>query len=126
MDKNSKNLIAEASFYCKICSKLAGKVKLIRGETGISLESGGFSGSMTVRIVNKKEVEEYLRALKLHDAKSLYAIDFETVPFYCPACDGFYCSLHYNTMVVWDRDEPIYYDCTIGTCPEGHKRMLQD
>jgi hypothetical protein len=42
---------------------------------------------------------------------------------YCPACDKVYCRDHYDLEEEWDEG---FYDCTYGTCPEGHRRLLDD
>ena len=42
---------------------------------------------------------------------------------YCPDCDRSYCKKHYNVNVIWDDG---YYDYAEGTCPKGHKRILDD
>lgn len=42
---------------------------------------------------------------------------------YCPKCDKIYCKKHYHVTVEWDDG---YYDCSYGTCPEGHRRIIDD
>jgi hypothetical protein len=42
---------------------------------------------------------------------------------YCPDCDEIFCADHYQTEQSFDDG---FYDCTYGTCPEGHRRMLAD
>lgn len=42
---------------------------------------------------------------------------------YCPDCDKVYCRGHYFLDEVWDEG---FYDCTYGTCPDGHRRMIDD
>ncbi len=42
---------------------------------------------------------------------------------YCPDCDKVYCRLDYNVDEKWDEG---FYDCTYGTCPQGHRRLLDD
>jgi hypothetical protein len=42
---------------------------------------------------------------------------------YCPNCDKIYCYEHYNPREEWDAG---FYDCTYGTCPEGHERIIYD
>ena len=42
---------------------------------------------------------------------------------YCPDCDKIYCRKHYNVNVIWDDG---YYDYSEGTCPKGHKRIIDD
>lgn len=47
----------------------------------------------------------------------------EGIDAYCPECDKIYCSLHYATREEWDDG---FYDCTYGTCPENHTRIIHD
>ncbi|MCB0291243.1 MAG: hypothetical protein KDH97_13375 [Calditrichaeota bacterium] len=42
---------------------------------------------------------------------------------YCPDCDKVYCCGHYFLDEVWDEG---FYDCTYGTCPGNHRRMIDD
>lgn len=42
---------------------------------------------------------------------------------YCPKCDTIYCGHHLDMEVVYDDG---FYDCTYGTCPEGHRRIIDD
>lgn len=42
---------------------------------------------------------------------------------YCPKCDTIYCGRHLDLEVVYDDG---FYDCTYGTCPEGHRRIIDD
>jgi len=47
----------------------------------------------------------------------------EGVDAYCPECDRVYCEKHYNLSAVFDDG---FYDCSYGTCSEGHRRKLDD
>ena len=42
---------------------------------------------------------------------------------YCPDCDKIYCWDHYKPVEEFDDG---FYDDTLGTCPEGHSRMIDD
>ncbi len=42
---------------------------------------------------------------------------------YCPECDAVYCREHYHANEEWDDG---FYDCTTGTCPRGHHRIIDD
>lgn len=53
--------------------------------------------------------------LKYHSLEGLDA--------YCPECDKIYCWEHYNARVEYDDG---FYDCTMGECPAGHRRMIDD
>jgi hypothetical protein len=47
----------------------------------------------------------------------------EGIDAYCPVCASVYCREHYRLETEYDGDS---YDCTRGTCPSGHRRMLDD
>lgn len=47
----------------------------------------------------------------------------EGVDGYCPPCDRVYCRKHYAASDEYDEG---FYDCTYGTCPSGHRRMIAD
>ncbi len=47
----------------------------------------------------------------------------EGLDAYCPQCDKIYCADHMDTREEWDEG---FYDCTYGTCPEAHTRIIHD
>lgn len=57
------------------------------------------------------------------DPAELRRIDWEMAPFYCPECEQAYCHADWRTYVVFDEG---FYDCTMGTCPAGHRHMIDD
>ncbi len=57
------------------------------------------------------------------DPAELRRIDWELAPFYCPECEQAYCRADWHTYVVFDEG---FYDCTIGTCPAGHRHTVDD
>lgn len=85
----------------------------------------GFLGKMSVRL-GAADAERVARALESADAASLYALDLEYAPFYCPACDKVYCMECWRTWLVFADDLPGWLEEMRGTCPEHHERMLMD
>ena len=63
-------------------------------------------------------------AAVLASVEALLAINPEYVHFWCPKCAATYCREH------WYPIDPTmdegFYDATYGTCPKGHKVMLDD
>jgi hypothetical protein len=55
---------------------------------------------------------------------ALYALELESVPFYCPGCGKCYCLAHWRTWNSFDSDG--WHDSFRGVCPHGHQRMLLD
>jgi hypothetical protein len=47
----------------------------------------------------------------------------EGVDAWCPCCGRLYCRLHYHCV---DEYDDGFYDVTVGTCPEGHRRVIAD
>jgi len=65
-------------------------------------------------------------ALATGDPGTLYALDHEFAPFYCPVCALSYCADHWDRCDVFDPDDPGWHDSIRGRCPRGHERMLED
>lgn len=57
------------------------------------------------------------------DAAVLRRIDWELAPFLCRTCDRVYCWEHWHPVQEFDE---MFYDCTRGTCPSGHRQMIDD
>ena len=114
-----------ATFPCSRHGTPAGTVRLhaIGDEWLLVVE--GFLGRMSVRL-GGAQAERVAHALERADAASLYALDLEYAPFYCPACDRVYCVDCWRTFLVFADDMPGWLEETRGTCPEHHERMLMD
>jgi hypothetical protein len=117
--------ITEHSFPCDVCGKPAGTVKLLKHETYSSFEIKGFISEISGGI-QYGQYEKFYTALKNNDPGTLFRMDFEYAPFYCPECNRCYCSDHWKYWIIYDEEEPSYFDYIKGICPKGHKRMLED
>ena len=117
--------IISQRFDCAICDKEAATISLFGSESGATCTVYGFIGEMRAGVA-LSEFKDVLGALKTKDVVSLFAIDFEFAPFYCPKCKVSYCKNHWSYWFVDDEELPHMYDCTKGRCPEGHERMLID
>ena len=84
---------------------------------------------MIETVIDTSLAKEVFRLLDSKDLKGLHSylkIDIqleEGMDAYCPKCDSIYCSEHYTTEEEWDEG---FYDCTYGTCPKGHRRIIHD
>jgi hypothetical protein len=118
---------ASATFTCTRHGTPAGALHLHRiaggGDWLLVLE--GFLGKTSTRL-GTATADGVAQALDRADAASLYALDLEFAPFYCPACDRVYCADCWQTSLVFADDFPGWLEETQGTCPEGHGRMLSD
>ena len=59
----------------------------------------------------------------LHLRLQRHAVLEDGIDGYCPQCDRIYCARHYSPREEYDEG---FYDCTRGTCPQGHSRILDD
>ena len=67
--------------------------------------------------------DDLLAWARSKDASSLHDHLPEGMDAYCPACKRVYCRAHYQTEETYDEG---FYDSTYGTCPAGHRRMIDD
>ena len=63
-------------------------------------------------------------ALRDGSIAALRAINPEYANFWCSLCAAVYCGVHWKPIeTVFDEG---FYDATYGTCPRGHRVMLDD
>lgn len=55
--------------------------------------------------------------------KAMQRAHEDGLDFYCPDCDAMLCEAHYRCIPQWDDG---FYDYTLGICPEGHERIVDD
>lgn len=124
MEENNQNELS-VTFNCHECGAPAGTVTLSLIPDVRSFRISGFfneiSGGMP-----KEHYNPFLDALKNKNATNLYLMSTDYAPFYCSSCYKCYCLNHWHYQVQFDIDEPIYYDSTTGTCPKGHRKMIDD
>ncbi len=121
------DIIAEAVFNCVLCGKEAGHLSMVRAPDGCSLHRQSFTGKLTIPSFHDvTSFMKILNALRTRDIRTLHQTDFELTPFYCPECDACYCGDHFLRWDVFEEDMPMFHDCIMGCCPEGHRRMLED
>lgn len=85
----------------------------------------GISKSTTLHINTAPEILTFLKQQKIKELHRymIQNLAFEGMDAYCPECDKIYCRHHYITEEEWDEG---FYDCTFGTCPLGHRRLIDD
>jgi hypothetical protein len=116
-------ILAEHEFKCSLCSSSAGKVSHKVKDNKSTMFISSFTGNVQSHIP-PRAVSGAHKALSEGDVKTLYMMDIEFTPFYCPRCQKCYCREHWR---YWDvDDENGWYDSTRGVCPVGHERMLSD
>lgn len=113
---------------CSVCGRVEAGFKI-----GIP-KSGGKKSLYYIGIIKQakfslndaKKIFQWLEEDKIAEvhADVQKSIDLEEgIDAYCPKCDKIYCYQHYKVQEVWDEG---FYDCTYGTCPLGHKRIIND
>jgi hypothetical protein len=122
---------------CSICGELAGVLTVLRaGEViepprfllparGPAWCLEGFMGSDWSKL-DESRVAGLEDAIRRSDFGALCAIDFLLVPFYCQSCHASYCYKHWSAYPRFDPDFPGWYEDTVGWCPRGHRRLLDD
>jgi hypothetical protein len=114
--------IEMAIFPCSLCEKPATIIRLTAdGDVVID----GLVCRTTLR-ATPRGLPRLRAILEELDARGLYALDAEWASFYCPDCGRSYCSNHWQFETRYDDDFPGWYDCTYGTCPAGHRRLVDD
>jgi hypothetical protein len=117
----------EIELLCQVCGKvsMAFKIGEILGDVGFI-----YSGITKQTRLKEDKKEEILELLRKDDIAAVHKIFMDMgwstedgLDGYCPKCDKVYCRDHIHTQVVWDDG---FYDYTYGTCPMGHKRIIDD
>ena len=102
-----------AAFDCAACGRPAGRIELHGDHVLITSPLG--------RVWALAESPAVGRAVADADLPTLHRFDF--TPFWCPDCPASYCDRHWSHEPVMDEG---FYDCTYGTCPSGHRTILDD
>ncbi|MDO8806468.1 MAG: HD domain-containing protein [Elusimicrobiota bacterium] len=126
--RDSPLFLRQESFACVVCGTTAATVTLVPAGSPMlgSIVSPGFliEGFMGSALSGGlKSVDAALAALKGRDLEALRKICWEAGCFECHVCRRVYCLRHWNTRVEFDDG---FYDCTRGTCPDGHTQLLDD
>jgi predicted RNA-binding Zn-ribbon protein involved in translation (DUF1610 family) len=129
---------AAASFRCAACGEMAAVVRAVpagraadmgpplgsRAEdrNGIVVDYFGGTAWKLADAATYEAVHEILSGQD-PDPAALRQVNWELAPFYCPECGRNYCRADWHTYVLFDEG---FYDCTMGTCPGGHRHMVDD
>ena len=106
-----------------MCGQEAGVLRFEDEGTAAGVVRSSFTSQLTGR-VEQRFVEAVRQAVLAADARTLYSLDPEYVPFYCPTCDASFCGEHWLRWDVFDDDG--WHDSIRGRCPKDHERMLED
>lgn len=120
----------EYQLQCSVCGKIAVRVMvksdslLTSGKPGLIYE--GITCGKDIGIDNASQLFEYLDKGDLASVHKMALKNTwleEGMDAYCPQCDKIYCHEHYNVVDIFDDG---FYDYAEGTCPKGHRRMIDD
>jgi hypothetical protein len=118
----------EYALPCSVCGKIAVAVHP-PGETEKILKGvicSGITRSLGLKIDDQPKILGWLAHGDLASLHSYMDKDEDIdggLDAYCPQCDRIYCYIHYNVRREWDEG---FYDCSHGTCPQGHTRLIDD
>lgn len=118
------NPVAATRFHCATCNQVAGAISLFRKNDGFATcKLEGFAGVLT-SLIKPESFDRVFSAIENTDARTLYLINLEFAPFYCPSCAAVYCREHWRMWDVFDDDG--WHEGLRGCCSKGHERLLMD
>ena len=126
------------SFRCAACGELAGVVRATPAgaPAGMGPPLGTITSDHDGMIVDQFIGTAWVAASRATvdavqalidegnvDPLTLRDINWELAPFYCPDCQLNYCRGDWHVDIVFDEG---FYDYTMGTCPHGHRYVVDD
>jgi len=121
--------VSDSEYYmpCSVCGKNSVEYKIGYGRFD-EQESLVYTGITHSRSLRKDLANELFEILKNEDLLGVHQFmqehhSIEGLDAYCPKCDKIYCWEHFNAREEYDDG---FYDCTMGECPVGHRRMIDD
>ena len=119
----------QSVYRCSLCPSIALTAEVTRDPNSPDkghLHFSGFLWSNHTETVTGHMLDGVEAALAGGDIRALYALNELWAPCYCPECDATYCRQHWHIEMEFDDDFPGWYDCAYGTCPNGHRRLVDD
>ena len=118
---------SEYHLPCSVCGKISVEYKIGFGRFD-EQESLVYSGITHSRSLRKDLANELFKILENENLLRVHQFmqknhSIEGLDAYCPKCDKIYCWEDYNAREEYDDG---FYDCTMGECPIGHRRMIDD
>lgn len=111
---------ADYTLNCSLCD-----AETVR----IGMQGDGLIISSPLRSygIRVPDLKKYITAIENNQLGQVHQLlselGFDGLDFYCPECDKVFCDEHYKLDPVWDKG---FYDYTEGTCPEDHRRVVDD
>lgn len=111
----------DIAIYCSICEKKAILFQFFKKRM-IQIMSAQRS-----YVVECQNIDVFKERLQNKDFKLIHEFlvekDYEGLDYYCPECDKIYCIDHYAISPIF---EGVFYDYSVGVCPFGHERWVDD
>ena len=112
---------ADRSLHCDLCDREI--VRLAVRDDCLVVASPLRRIGMDGEELRGRDPAALLRAKPPALHQALMDASRDGLDFYCPDCDQMICEDHYHLRPVWDDG---FYDYTLGTCPAGHQRIVDD
>ena len=87
------------------------------------LRRKGFIGEVT-RFGAEEELRRIFEMIRAGDFAAARGADADFVAFHCRQCSRSYCERCWRIGPM--QFDEGFYDCTSGTCPEGHEQTVDD
>lgn len=131
MPANTVEGVSKTEFQlrCSVCGEVAASFKVgprwpATKTDELALHYEGTTKSTQLGLEQSKAIIENLAQGHIAAVNSLLEERMQGgLDAYCPTCDKVYCREHYDVEEEWDEG---FYDCSYGTCPEGHRRLIDD
>lgn len=114
-----KDADVDVRFACSECGESAGRLVLVHDH----LLRAGLIGLASFDLSSSSELETVRAAIQTRDLAMVRGANAEFAPFWCGQCERVWCRAHWKTEVMFDDG---FYDATYGTCPAGHRQLLDD
>ena len=115
---------------CAKCGGVAAQFSAWRAGEGTGfmadrdrLERTGWFGQV-LKPLPLTDAETLLEAIRAGNLAALAKADPDLFGFFCRACGSVYCSACWDIGAAEFDDG--FYDCTRGTCPQGHEQVVDD
>jgi hypothetical protein len=110
-------LVDELVIACARCERTAARLQLYDGYLAVR------EFAATEMRVDHERAEPLREAIAARDAAAVHEVWCDFAPCFCRGCRLSYCSKCWRGQLVFDDG---LYDCTRGTCPNGHEQIIDD
>jgi len=113
---------------CRVCGQIAVvlKIDVYKWTREPALIFSGITFSTSLGLASAETIFPLLdqnRVADVHEFTRTHNLLEYGLDAFCPECDRVYCGDHYRVEEEWDEG---FYDCAYATCPQGHRRLIND